>query len=191
LSLFIRRKRLSFLCSFSSLISKFLFIIKGVKYGKGNSFFGLTKVIRVPFSTIIIGDGNTFRSDESSNPIGIYHRCILSTRCEGAIIRIGNNSGLSGVTIRASENITVGNHILFGANTVITDSDGHPERNLSKPKPVIINDNVWLGMNTIVLKGVVIGRNSIIGANSVVTSNIPENVIAAGNPCRVIRKLEE
>ena len=60
-----------------------------------------------------------------------------------------------------------------------------------KCKPIIIEDNVWLGINSSVLKGVTIGKNSVIGAGSVVTKNIPANVIAAGNPCRVIKKIEE
>jgi acetyltransferase-like isoleucine patch superfamily enzyme len=57
------------------------------------------------------------------------------------------------------------------------------------PKEIVINDNVWLGAGTTVLKGVEIGENSVIGAGSVVTKNIPANVIAAGNPCRVIRAI--
>jgi acetyltransferase-like isoleucine patch superfamily enzyme len=55
--------------------------------------------------------------------------------------------------------------------------------------PVTIEDNVWLGMNVIVLKGVTIGKNSMIAANSVVTKDIPENVLAGGYPCKVIRSL--
>jgi maltose O-acetyltransferase len=55
--------------------------------------------------------------------------------------------------------------------------------------PVFIGRNVFVGANSLILKGVTIGDNSVIGAGSVVTSSIPENVIAAGNPCRVIRAL--
>ena len=190
LFLFIRLITLNFFSSVSTLICKMVFALKGVDLGRKNTFYGITKTVRVPLSKIKIGDGNTFRSDESSNPIGINHRCILSTRNKDAIIEIGDNSGLSGVVIRASEKIVIGNNVLIGANAIITDADGHPERRPTNPKPVIINDNVWLGMNVIVLKGVEIGRNSIIGANSVVTGSIPANVIAAGNPCRVLKELK-
>jgi acetyltransferase-like isoleucine patch superfamily enzyme len=55
---------------------------------------------------------------------------------------------------------------------------------------VVIGDNVWLGVNSVVLKGVTIGKNSVIGANSVVTRDIPPNVIAAGNPCKVIKQIQ-
>ena len=58
------------------------------------------------------------------------------------------------------------------------------------PAKIVIQDNVWIGMNCVVMKGVVIGENSIIGANSIVTKDIPANCIAAGNPCRVIKYRE-
>ena len=59
-----------------------------------------------------------------------------------------------------------------------------------KPKDVIIGDNVWLGVNVVVLKGVTIGDNTLIGANSLVTTNVPANVIAAGNPCKAIKSFQ-
>lgn len=58
-----------------------------------------------------------------------------------------------------------------------------------EPKSITIKDNVWLGVNSIILKGVTIGRNTVIGANSVVVKAIPSNVVASGNPAKVIRKL--
>ena len=58
-------------------------------------------------------------------------------------------------------------------------------------KPIFVGDNVWFGGNVIVLPGVTIGNNSVIGAGSVVTKNIPDNVVAVGNPCRVVRELEK
>jgi maltose O-acetyltransferase len=65
------------------------------------------------------------------------------------------------------------------------------ERNtlIEYAKPIVINDNVWIGGGVIITPGVTIGMNSIIGAGSVVTKDIPGNVIAAGNPCRVIREI--
>jgi len=57
--------------------------------------------------------------------------------------------------------------------------------------PVVIHDNAFIGVNSIVWKGVTIGKNSVIGANSVVTRDIPDNVIAAGNPCKVIKSISD
>lgn len=189
LFLLIRISRLFLFRLFSSFLTKVIFILKGIKFERGNSFYGVPKISRVPFSSIRIGENNTFRSDESSNLIGVNHKCIISTHNKGAIIQIGDNSGFSGVTIGASEKIIIGNYVLCGANSVITDFDWHSTRYSSGSKPVIIHDNVWLGLNTVVLKGVEIGQNSIIGANSIVVRSIPENVIAAGNPCRVLKKI--
>ena len=112
-----------------------------------------------------------------------------------ATIEIGNYCGLSGAVIAAAENITIGNHVLIGANSLITDYDWHnvqPDIRLEDcviTKPVIIEDNVWLGINTVVLKGVRIGKNTVIAANSVVVKDIPANVVAGGNPCKVLKSI--
>ena len=107
-----------------------------------------------------------------------------------AIIKIGNNCGFSGTSISAFKSISIGDNVKCGANTFIMDSDWHPEDYRSGlSSPVIIEDNVWLGLNVVVLKGVKVGANSVIGANSVVTKSIPANVVAAGNPCKIIRSL--
>jgi len=98
----------------------------------------------------------------------------------------------SGTVIGAFRSIRLGGGIRCGANTLITDSDWHPgDPRSGDPRPIVIEDNVWLGAGSTVMKGVTIGRNSVIGAGSVVTKDIPADVIAAGNPCRIIRKLHE
>lgn len=82
---------------------------------------------------------------------------------------------------------------MLAAECVISDSDWHGLYNRTRPfrctRPVTLGDNVWLGLRTIVCKGVTIGDNSVIGAGSVVTGDIPANVVAAGNPARVIKRL--
>jgi acetyltransferase-like isoleucine patch superfamily enzyme len=123
--------------------------------------------------------------------MGLNHKCILATRTEGAFIEIGHNSGMSGVSLVAFKEIKIGNNVLIGANSSIIDGDGHFELGKTEPKSVLINDNVWIGANCTILKGVEIGKNSIIGANSLVITSIPENVVALGNPCRVISKISQ
>jgi acetyltransferase-like isoleucine patch superfamily enzyme len=172
------------------LINYLHFKIIGIKIGSSNNFIGWCIISRFPQSSISIGDGCSFNSAKNVNLIGVNHNCIISTQERNAIITIKNNCGCSGVTIAAFNKIEIGNNVKIGANVLITDSDWHPEDARSRQsKPIIIDDNVWLGVNCTILKGVTIGANSIIGANSVVTGNIPENVIAAGNPCKVIKKL--
>jgi len=162
----------------------------GIKIHKKCDFLGKIYFFKSPASTIEIGYNCTFNSSFISNKIGINHNCTISTLQANAFLKIGSNSGFSGVSIGCFDKIIIGNNVRVGANVLITDSDWHlDDPRVGHPKPIIINDNVWLGYGTVVLKGVTIGKNSIIGAYSVVTSSIPENVIAAGNPCKVIKEL--
>lgn len=162
---------------YSNFLVKIISSFRGVRLGKGCQFYGILHFHRYPFSSIEIRKNCTFRSDHTSNLIGVNHKCILSTRQKGSVIIIGNDCGFSGVSI--------------GANAIITDNDWHLDRSNSLPKPVIIEDNVWIGVNTTILKGVTIGENSIIRANSFVLSNIPANVIASGVPCKVIKLIKK
>ena len=163
----------------------------GIKIGHNVKFDGHCHFERFPKTNISIGDYCEFRSRVNSNLIGINRPCSISTLPSkfDAIIQIGNNCGFSGTVIGAFKSIKIGNNVKCGANTLITDADWHLDDFRSgEPAEVIIEDNVWLGEGVKILKGVKIGRNSIIGAGSIVTKSIPENVIAAGNPCIVIKK---
>lgn len=92
--------------------------------------------------------------------------------------------------------ITIGNNVMIGPNVTLATA-GHPidpDRRLKAAQfntPITIGKNVWIGATCVVLPGVTIGDNSVIGAGSVVTKNIPANVVAAGNPCRVLRLISE
>jgi len=180
---------MSFFKGYSGFIVKIIFFFKGVEIGTGCKFFGVPHFSRYRFSRIQIGKNCSFRSDHTSNLIGVNHKCILATLEEGAIIKIGNNSGFSGVSIGAAKEIIIGNNVLCGANSIITDTDWHSDRSNTMPKAVIIEDNVWIGVNTTILKGVRVGKNSIIGASSLVLKDIPPNVIAGGNPCRILKQI--
>lgn len=92
--------------------------------------------------------------------------------------------------------ITIGSHCFIGPNcgmyTAIHATVAE-ERNqgLEKALPIVLGDNCWLGGDVTILPGVTIGNNTIIGAGSVVTKDIPDNVVAVGNPCRVLRPITE
>ena len=93
-------------------------------------------------------------------------------------------------------NIYIGDSVLIGPNVTIitTNHPINPNLRLSKSlyvRDVKIGNNVWIGAGAIILPGVEIGDNTVIGAGSIVTKNIPSNVIAVGNPCKVIRKINE
>lgn len=119
-------------------------------------------------------------------------------RCEfGTNISLGDNFYANYDCIMLDpHDIVIGNNVLLGpkvslftANHAI-DSAERIEGGCYA-KPIFIEDNVWIGGNVTVLPGVTIGTNTIIGAGSVVTRSVPPNVIAAGNPCRVIREITE
>ena len=102
-----------------------------------------------------------------------------------------------GLTLVDDTHIYVGNYTMLGPNVVLTTA-GHPilpelrgERALQYNLPIRIGRNCWLGAGVIVMPGVTIGDNSVIGAGSVVTKDVPANVVAVGNPCRVLREIGE
>lgn len=148
-------------------------------------------------SQMTFGSGLQLRSTVSANPLGANHPVVLCTWNSGASLIIGNNFGMTGGTICAAESIKIGNNVTIGANTTIIDTDFHPldsqVRKVAPSRgctnPIVIEDDVFIGMNCLILKGVCIGRGSVIGAGSVVTRSIPPGVIAAGNPAQVIKRL--
>jgi acetyltransferase-like isoleucine patch superfamily enzyme len=191
----IRDNRLLVLSVFSKLWMSIELSVKRIHYGSNVRFWGTACMVRFPGSTISIGDKCSFRSDKNSNLIGVNRKCILSTHSKNASLQLGSNCGLSGTAIGCKERIVLGNDVLCGANTLITDFDWHgvqPDKRrgyTGDSKEIIIGNNVFIGYGSVILKGVTIGDNSVIGANSVVTRNIPANVIAGGNPCKVIKAL--
>jgi maltose O-acetyltransferase len=115
----------------------------------------------------------------------------------GFNITIGSGSFVNyGLVALDVARITIGRDVQIGPNVqLLTPTHPvDPELRLAKyeaAKPIVIGDNVWLGGGAIVLAGVSIGDNSVIGAGAVVTRDVPANVVAAGNPARVIRRIGE
>lgn len=124
----------------------------------------------------------------------------------GTHTKIGNNCFFNfNITIQDDAEVTIGDHCSFGPNvTIVTPI--HPmvaserrkmlcadgvKRGLCYAKPVHIGNDCWFGANVVVCPGVTIGEGCVIGAGSVVVKDIPANSFAAGNPCRVIRKITE
>jgi acetyltransferase-like isoleucine patch superfamily enzyme len=170
----------------------------GVDVAPGWKFYGLPIIQKQRSSILQIGRNLNLRSHVRSNPLGPNHACILSTRRPAAKLVIGDDFGMTGGAIVCEERITIGDRVTVGANTVIADTDFHPldpVRRYVAPldgatRPVNIEDDVFIGMQCLILKGVTIGRGSVIGAGSVVTRDIPPNSIAAGNPARVLKSLQ-
>lgn len=112
-------------------------------------------------------------------------------------IEVGENLFANyNLTILDVGKVTIGKNVQIAPNVSIYTA-GHPVHADSRNSgyeygiPITVGDNVWIGGNTVILPGVTIGKNAVIGAGSVVSKDIPDNVIAAGNPCKVIREITE
>ena len=185
----------------------------GLAVGRGN----LGKRARIfnhiyldihPEAHVRIGDDFVLTSDDNINPLCRHQRgCIVAERAS-TVIEMGHHVGMSSPCVWAKERITIGNHVNIGGDCIIMDSDAHNldwrirdsgemfsakesmDGHTAKCAPIVIEDHVLIGARSIILKGVTIGRGSVIGAGSVVVKSIPAGCIAAGNPCKVIKRLE-
>lgn len=193
---FIYVKRLRFSVLISNKLAHLICYLKGLNLGKDVTFNGIPNIYRHSDSSILIGDKCKFNSARNSVILGLHYPCSLVTLRAGAEISFGNNSGGSGLRIAARSKISIGNNVLIGANCTIIDNDFHHSNYRNREsghdniiaKPIFIEDDVFIGFNSVILKGVRIGKNSVIGANSIVFNDIPENSIAIGNPCKLVMK---
>lgn len=171
----------------------------GIIHGENLQINGFPRFIIHPNGKLRIGDSFRMNSGKLHNPIGRNQRCLISVS-DMAELKIGNHVGMSSVAIICQKQITIGNHVKIGGNTLIYDTDFHslnaaersrvPEiAEYINKKPVIIGDHVFIGGHSIILKGSIIGEYSIVGAGSVVSGTIPPYELWAGNPARFIRKL--
>lgn len=128
---------------------------------------------------------------------GCYIEPPLHANWAGHHVHFGNHVYANfNLTLVDDTHIYVGDHTMFGPNVVLATA-GHPilpelrEQGYQYNAPIHIGRNCWLGAGAIVLPGITIGDNVVIGAGSVVTKNIPSNVVAVGNPCKVLREVNE
>jgi acetyltransferase-like isoleucine patch superfamily enzyme len=144
------------------------------------------------------------------NHVSCYAGCSFSVG-NNARVTVGDFTLLNGALVMAEDKIDIGSHCLISWNVGIADSDFHPlepaQRLIDahalapylkdrppRPKlrtgPVIISDNVWIGMNAVILKGVTIGENSVVAAGSVVTKSVAPNTVVAGNPAVAVKTFQ-
>ena len=169
----------------------------GVDWGNGWRVFGSPVVQRCQGSEIRIGAGAELRSWKGSNPLMPHRPVVFATRSPSAVIRVGDRVKLTGTVIVAMSEIEIGDDVWIGANVTIADTDFHPVRSTARSqaplagaaRPVRIDDEAFIGMNAIILKGVTVGARSGVGAGSVVSTDVPPDTVVAGNPAQVVRKI--
>jgi len=170
------------------------FLAHGVRWGQRWRIYGMPTLQLHRGSLLQLGDGLELRSWPASNPLMPNHPVVFATRRAGALIRLGDDCGLTGATLVAAERIEIGNRVLVGANATIVDTDFHPldaarrraDINAGASAPVFVEDDVFIGMNAIILKGVRLGAGCVVGAGSVVTRDVAPGAIVAGNPAQVV-----
>ena len=171
--------------------------LRGLRIGAGWRCYGLPIIQRHRQSEIRVGRRLELRSSATSNPLGPNRPVIISARRSGASITIGDDFGMTGGSLVCDQRISIGDRVWVGANAIITDTDFHPldpEKRRTHPlaantAPVTIADDVFVGMNALILKGVTIGAGSVVAAGCVVVRDVPPGSVVAGNPARVVREV--
>lgn len=179
--------------------NRFLFTLAGVKFGRNMKIVTGFTLKKYQGAKLVIGDDFCLTSGSTINPISRNIKGCIFVNTSAKLV-IGNDVGISSACIWCDESITIGNHVRIGGDCLILDTDCHSldymarrdvktDREQTNTKPVVISNDVLIGARSIILKGVHIGERSIIGAGSVVTQNVPNDCIAVGNPCKVVRYL--
>lgn len=187
---------------FSFLYGTSMFLCKSFVFGIRSSgivrCWGPVHVMRMPGSEIRLGTNvSIISSSNRCSSSTIFAPTKLKTWSETAKIIIKDNVWLNGTSIVArSKSISIEKGTIIAPNVVMMDSNFHTlsfdrlaNPALEEDEDVVIGENVWIGTQSIILKGARIGDNSVIGAGSVVMGEIPPDVLAAGIPAKVIRNL--
>lgn len=183
------------------LWNRLYFKILGIKTGPGSRVCNKIYIKLKGNNNITAGKNLSISSGGGYNPLARNIAASIEAE-KGAFIEIGDNVGLSSPCLWAYKFIKIGNNVKVGADVIIMDSDAHSldymqRRNGSTDRPnahskgITIEDDVLIGTRCIILKGVTIGARSVVGSGSVVTKSIPADCIAAGNPCKVIKYINE
>ena len=179
----------------SSISNYFKFKIFDITIGKESSIKGF--LFLKGKGTIRIGDNVVINSNYFLNPIGGQSFTSIVAE-KNAFINIENNVGISNSAIYCARSITIKKDVLIGGDCKIYDTDFHSiylEKRKTVPEtgkqvsPVIINQGVFIGTGSIILKGVEIGENSVIAAGSVLSKSVPPNQVWGGNPAKFIKKI--
>lgn len=169
--------------------------LTGLKWHPSWTLHGLPIITQYGKHQIQIGENFIACSQARHNSIGVFQPVVIRAITPEARVRIGTNTGLSGVSISCRNSVSIGDNCLIGSGALITDNDAHPLKDRENPEavvnslPIVIEDDVFIGARSIILKGTHIGKGAVIGAGSVVTTNVRPGYVAAGNPCREIKKL--
>lgn len=168
----------------------------GVKFGKGMRVDKHTCLCVRNGSCITVGSNVYLRSNRDGYHTGMpYPATLLADGLQSQII-IGDNCRINGAYVHAQRMIEIGSNCVIAAGVNIIDSNGHQVHSANrtigrdKPEPIRLGNNVWIGVNTVILKNTTIGDNCVVSAGSVVKGIFPANSIIQGNPAMVIGEVK-
>lgn len=191
----------NFLCSkWSTWAAKLKFRLMGCPVGKRLRVDGKIWIYAHRKGVVRIGHHVSINSRFGSNLVGLTNPTVFQCLDDG-VITIGDHCGLSSVVLSTRQSITIGDRVMIGGNVRIFDHNFHSldftkrrTPSLDQPDckraPVVIGNDVFIGTNAMILKGVTIGDRAIIGAGSVVSCDVPSDEIWAGNPARCVKGAE-
>ena len=155
------------------------------------------------------------RNEGPSGNIMIGNHCTIGAEfiaLFGGKITVGDNTYIGqGTSLQAKENITIGNNVIIANNVLLIDNNNHPvdpQKRLemsacadfmrdekwswkdAASAPIVIEDNVWIGRDVRIMKGVTVGKGSVVALGAIVTKNVPPYTVVAGNPAKVVKQLE-
>jgi acetyltransferase-like isoleucine patch superfamily enzyme len=182
---------------YSTIICFIILKLNNVDNVTSLTSYGVPIIMISRFGKLILGDNISIHNNAKYAILGRSNKSKFYVY-NNANISIGNNVGMSNVVIICYKEISIGNNVLLGGGVTIVDTDFHSldakfrgtDQDFSNTNivSVLIKDNVFIGMNSIILKGVIIGANSIIAAGSVVVKSVPANEVWGGNPAKFIKK---
>lgn len=147
-------------------------------------------------NTLNIGDNVYLRSINKGYQAGMPFPTTILIDVSKAYVKIGNNTRINGAYVHAQKSIIIGENCVIASGVNIIDSNGHDLYSGNRtngrdiPKDIVIGNNVWIGINSIILKGSVLGDNCVVSAGSVVKGVYDANSLIMGNPAEVVKKIK-
>jgi acetyltransferase-like isoleucine patch superfamily enzyme len=165
------------------LVTAQLYLRSATLVGKGVRTLGRPRIQN--FGRLVIGDGCLLRSINVPVELAVE---------EGAVLELGREVRLNyGVSIGATGSIRLGDRVRVGPYAMIIDTEFHDAYDRNKrppPRPVVIEDDAWIGAKASIMPGVTVGKGAIVSTGAVVAADVAAFTVVAGNPARAVRKLD-
>ena len=163
--------------------------------GNGSYVYYRSRVINRIKGGVQIGEGSTIGRTRNGYHAGMPFFTTLLNDGENSHITIGNHCRINGAYIHAKEFIEIGDYCVMASGITIIDSNAHNVNSINRtigqdiPEGIRIGNNVWIGLNAVILKGTVIGDNCVVAAGSIVKGEYPDNIIIQGNPAKCVGEI--